>query len=869
MHLLLRLLLKLYPRAYRERYADEIAAVVREQQARDGGGPLFWSGVAWDHVAAARRVRRRMRTRGWGETMIEDIRGAVRSLMRSRRFALFAALTLGLGIGATASVLTVADRVLLRPLPWDGAERMVQLGTYIMGGEDLAVLSGPLLLDFIERLDVAEAVVGASRGRPVRTDLAEPFQLTSTQVSPGYFPFFHGRAVAGRLLDDADHRADAPPVVVLSHGYWTESFGADPAAIGRSLELDGTAHTIVGVLDPAFTAPRPTFWGEDDLVRPLGLYQRELNEGSFSIEAVARLRPDVSAERLQAALEGIGRERYVDRNGFVTGFGSTPFRQAVLGPNVGTNLGRVLGAVALLLLVGCVNVASLLLTRAAQRRDEFRTRASLGATRGRLLSQLLWESAALAILGSGVGAAMAWGGVEFFRSHAPAGVPRIAEIVFDPRMLIATVVLSVSTVLVFGAAPAWAASRGAGRSPTRSRSTPGRGQTRARSALVGLEIALAVTLVIWSGLLARDLVEMSNEDPGFRGDGLVAGQLDLRGRTGGASAESRRDFVRRLSESAGAIPGVQRVAIATELPYSGSALVSSMTPLDAPEVAEGTFIPVVAVDGDYFEAFGLDFVQGRPFDTERDDDRLLAVVNEAFVRQYWPDLDPLAGAIKSGGEDVDDEGVYEVVGVVADVRTAPGRPAPPKMYADYANETFVRFHIVLQTDGPVAPVVQSLRSAVAELDAGLPLNDVTTLDAVETRALAEPTFYASIFASFGLVALLLALVGIYGTTAYATASRGREIGIRVALGERRAHIVSTIVRRTLVVVGAGALAGGSMAMVGSAFAADALRLVDPRDPVTYGAVLLLVVTTATVAAWIPARRLSAVDPNTALRGDDR
>ncbi len=867
MHLLLHLLLKLYPRAYRERYGDEIAAVVREQQECDGGGPLFWCGVAWDHVAAARRVRRRMRTRGWGETMIEDIRGAVRSLMRSRRFAFFAALTLGLGIGATASVLTVADRVLLRPLPWDGAERMVELGTYIMGGEDLAVLSGPLLLDFIERLDVAEAVVGASRGRPVRTDLAEPFQLTATQVSPGYFPFFEGEAVAGRLLDDADHRAGAPPVVVLSHGYWTEAFGADPAAIGRSLELDGTAHTIVGVLDPAFTAPRPTFWAEDDLVRPLGLYQRELSEGSFSIQAVARLRPDVGPEQLQAELEGIGRERYVDRGGFVTGFGSAPFRDTVLGPSVGTNLGRVLGAVALLLLVGCVNVASLLLTRASQRRDEFRTRASLGATRGRLLSQLLWESAALAILGSGVGAAMAWGGVEFFRSHAPAGVPRIAEITFDPRMLIATVVLSVSTVLVFGAAPAWAASRGAG-GPT-TRSTHGRGQTRARSALVGLETALAAALVIWSGLLARDLVEMSNEDPGFRGDGLVAGQLDLRGRTGGASAESRRDFVRRLSESAGAIPGVQRVAIATELPYSGNALVSSMTPLDAPEVAEGTFIPVVAVDGDYFEAFGLDFVQGRPFDTERDDDRMLAVVNEAFVRQYWPDLDPLAGAIKSGGEDVDDEGVYEVVGVVADVRTVPGRPAPPKMYADYANEAFVRFHIVLQTDGPVAPVVQSLRSAVSELDAGLPLNDVTTLDAVETRALAEPTFYASIFASFGLVALLLALVGIYGTTAYATASRGREIGIRVALGEHRARIVSAIVRRTLVVVGVGALAGGSIAMLGSVYAADALRLVDPRDPLTYGAVSLLVVATATVAAWIPARRLSAVDPNTALRGDDR
>lgn len=801
--------------------------------------------------------------------MIGDIRGAWRSLMRARGFTSAAALTLGLGVGATACVLTVLDRVVLRPLPWEGADRIVQVGTHIMGNDDLSVLSGPLLRDLIEELDVAEAVVGARGARPVRTDLPEPLQLSATEVSAGYFSFFDGRPAVGRLLTEADHTPDASPVVVISHAYWRAAYGADPSAIGRTIHLDGTGHTIVGVLDPSFTAPRPDFWGDGDLLRPVGLYQRTQSEASFSLQTVVRLRPGVASEHLQSEVERIGRARYVDEGGFVTGFGSIPFRETVLGPDIGTSLGRVLGAVVLLLLVGCLNVASLLLTRASQRQDEFRTRASLGATRGRLHAQLMWESVALAALGSAVGAGIAWAGVTFFRSYAPAGVPRIAEIVFDPRMLAVTLVLSVSTVLVFGLAPAWSASRAGAQSLVTRRGTPGPSRTRSRAGLVALEAALASALVIWSGLLARDLVEMSTENPGFQSAGLVAGQLDLRGRSDGADAESRQDFIRRLSEAAGAMPGVERVAFATELPFSGSALVSSMTPLGAPAVESGTFVPMVAVEGAYFEAFGLDFVLGSPFDTNTDDDRMLAVVNEAFVQQYWPELDPLTGTIKSGGGNVDDEGEYRVVGVVADVRTEPGRPAPPKMYVDYANEPFSRFHVVLETDGAVAPVVQALRAAVARLDPGLPLNAVTTLDAVESRALAEPAFYASIFASFGIVALLLALVGIYGTTAYATASRSREIGIRIALGDRRGRITAHIVLRTVAIVGSGVLFGGLLAMVGGVFAADALRLVPALDPLTYTAVTVLILCTAAVAAWVPAQRLTGVDPNTALRGDDR
>lgn len=799
--------------------------------------------------------------------MLEDLRWAVRSVTRSRGFTLFAALTLGLGIGATASVLTVLDRVVLRPLPWEAPERLVQVGTFIMGGDDLAVLSGPLLRDYVEGLDVVETIVGASRARPVRGDLPAPVQLSGVEVSEGYFTLFEGRAAVGRLLGPSDHLEGAEPVVVLSHDYWTEAFGADPSAVGVTVELDDVLHTVVGVLESSFTAPRPDFWGEHDLVKPIGLYQRELSEGSFGIQTAARLRPGVTPLDLNDQLERVGRLRYEDPDGFVSGFGSRSLRDTVVGPEVARNLSRVVTAVLLLLFVGCVNVAGLLLTRASRRSDEFRTRASLGATRARLRSQLLWESVVLALLGGLVGSGIAWAGVEFFRIQAPAGVPRIAEIAFDPRTLFLTLGLSLSTVLLFGFAPAWLASRAYRLSVAQSRQSPSRNLSHLRSGLVGLETALAAALVIWCGLLARDLVEMTTENPGFTAEGLVSGSISLRGRPAGDSPETMRDFVRRLEAALAGLPGVQRVAIATELPYSGNALVASMTPLEAPADSEGALIPIVAVDGDYFDALGLRFVEGGPFDTAHDDERMLAVVNQAFVRQYWPGLDPLQRSIKSGGEGIDDEGSYRVVGVVADVRTAPGQPVPSKMYVDYAHETFGRFNVILRVDGPLGPTVQALRAVVSSLDPGLPLNDVATLAEVEARAMERPTFYALIFSAFGVAALLLALVGVYGTTAYATTARRREIGIRVALGEREHRIVHAILAKTTALVAGGAALGCGLAFLGGRFSSDALRLVHYADPPTYGGVSLLVVGTAVVAAWIPARRLSRVDPSEALRGD--
>lgn len=862
---LVRLLLRLYPQGYRDRYGDEIEGFVTQELRASGGGLGFWLRLIGDHLNAARLVRRRSRGTGRGETMFQDLKWAARSLARARGFALFAVLTLGLGVGATASVFTVLDRVVLRPFPWEGSDRLVKVGTYILGGDELEILSQSLLRDYIEQLDGVEAIVGANGGRAVLTGSGDPAQVSTLEVSPGYFDFFDGQSTAGRLFAAGDHAPDGELAAVLSSAFWIERFGADPGVVGQSVELDGLSYAVVGVLASDFTAPQPDYWGDRDLIIPMGLYQKELDDGSFGVQSAARLAPGTTVDQLAAQLTQIGRARYPDDDGFVSGFSALPLQDMVIGADIRRNLGRVLGAVALLLLIGCVNVASLLLTRASQRVNELRVRAALGATRGRLVSQLVAESAVLALAGGVVGGAIAWAGVEFFRRNAPAGIPRLAEVTVDPQAFLMTLGLSLLTVLLFGLVPAWTTSRSGNLKPSQNRHGASRRDRTVRGGLVLLETGLAVVLVIWSGLLSRDLIAMSTEDPGFRSEALVAGQVNLRGRPDGESPELRQSFLRRLSEAASAIPGVQRVAFATELPYSGNAMVSIMTPEGMEDEPEGQWTPTVPVEGEYFEAFGIRFVEGRAFDTALDDELQYAVVNEAFASRYWPEGNWVGRMIKSGGPDVDDEGSYEVVGVVANVRVAPGQVPPPKMYVDYTWESFARMNVVLQTDGPTDDAVRGLRAAVAELDPGLPLSEVVTLEAVEERALRQPAFYATIFSSFGAAALLLALIGVYGTTAYATAARAREIGIRMALGEDRNRIVSAILRRTVLVVGGGIALGSVGAVAAGRIAGDALRLVESNDPITYGTVAALVLSAALVAAWLPARSLTRIDAAEPLR----
>ncbi len=855
-----RLLLRLYPRSFRERYGREMAAVFRREREASGGGPAFWARQTLDHLEAARAVRARKRREG--RTMMgrlgDDLRSAFRSLVRAPGFALVAVGTLALGVGATAAVFTVVDRVLLRPLPYPGSERMALVG--IEARHDpgsVGPLSPALLAGLQERTGPAEAVVAARGREEILRGEGDPERIDVTAVSEGFFSFFGARAAVGRLLRPGDHAPGAAPVAVLGHAFWQERFGGDPEVMGTSLRLGEHVRTVTGVLAPDFHPPAEIV--EADAVWVPMEVDRTMTS-SFFLAGIARLRAGRGIETLDAHADGVMEEVYADAGmpRFLLGAAVEPYRDAVVGPVSGA-LGRVLAGVGLLLVIACVNVAGLLLTRGAERRRELGVRAALGASRGRLVRQLVGESSILALAGGLAGGTLAWGAVELFRAHAPAALPRLAEVALDARGLAFALAVSVATVVLFGLLPALRSTRDLAGSRRSSRgATAGRSEGRLRTGLIAAETALAVVLAVGSALLAHDLARIATEETGFRPDGLVAVTLNLEPRY------ERGEWAptwERLMEEAAAVPGVESVAVATQAPYDGSRMASTYRP-EGWDSEEATFVITVAVGGDYLDALGTRLSAGRPLGPGDAEGEPRALVNEAFVERYWPDGSAVGRTVRSGE---DDEVEYRVAGVVADVRTQAGEEVPPQIFLPLREAAWREMELLARTGGDAAALAPGLREAVRRVDPGLPVTRIRTLKAMASRALATPRFYATLFGGFAAIAVLLALVGVYGTTAYVTRSRLRETGIRLALGARRRQVVGELVARTGGAVGLGVAAGLAGAALAAGALSGTLHYVEPRDAPTYLLVALAVTAVGVVAAWIPARAASRADPVATLR----
>jgi len=858
---LIDLLLRLYPRKYRERYGREMEAFFLQEREAGEGGAGYWARLFTDHVRASVAVRRGkgdgMFRKGW-----EELTGGLRSLRRSPSFALFAVFTLALGIGATTAVFSVLDRVVLRPLPYPGSERMVLVG--IDPRHDpgsLGPLSDPLTARLQGDGGPAEAVVAASTAGVVFQDGGDPERMEMERVTRGFFGFFGASPAAGRLLDDADYHAGAPKVAVLGHGFWADRYGSDPGVVGRSIRLDEEVFIVVGVLGRHFVPP-PEIVGSRDvwIAQPVSLGGYK---GSFYLSGVARLRPGATAGDLDAYVDRVVEEIH-DGGGpnFLVGGAVASYRDTVVGP-VRSTLDRMMAAVMILLLIACVNVSSLLLTRGTQRRRELAVRSALGAGRGRLVRQLLGESAILAAAAGVLGSALAWGAVELFRRHAPPGLPRLEEVAVDVRGLVFSLLVAVATVLIFGLLPALRSTgeRGTGASALTRRATPGRPEGRLRATLIGLETALAVVLAVGSALLAHDLARLSREDPGFRPEGLVAMRLNLEPRF---QREEWAGVWERLLEGARGLPGVVGASIATQAPYTGSRVASTFRP-EGSENGDGEILVTVMVAGDYLESLGTNLDQGRAF-TDADDGSVpVALVNEAFVHRYWPGEDGVGRHVQSGGEGVDDEPNYEVVGVVGDVRTNAGREPPPQILLPLRESPWRDMEVLVRFEGDVAPLVAALRAMVRRLDPGLPVTRIATVESLASESLSRPRFYTTLFGGFAVVALILALVGVYGTTSFATRTRVREIGIRLALGARRRRVVGRTVARTGGVIAAGVGLGLAAAFVGARGMVDVLVYVTPRDWAAYLSVAVLVMSAGILAAWVPAGRAGRVDPANTLR----
>ena len=863
---ILRWLFRLYPRPYRERYADEVAACLRRDLERSGGGVRFWAGVVWDHLRASAAVRRRERhgKEGRMRTVLEDFRHGARTLRRAPTFTAFATLTLALGIGATTAAYAVLDRVVLRPLPYPGAERMVVVGpSREADPERVGTVSTPLMVALQESPGPAEAIVGLMRGYSVLIGLGDPERVYPAEVTAGFFPFFGGAAVVGRLLSDEDHVPGAQPVAVLGHGFWRTRFGGGPAVVGTTIALDSVRRTIVGVLSEDFVPPEQIMMGaEGDIWVPLPLAERigaapAAQLISYTVFAVARLGANISPQAMEGHAARVIEDVYGGYPRGVVGATSQSLHALTVG-DIHSVLWRVFAAVALLLVIACVNVASLLLTRSSERVRELAVRSALGAGRGRLVRQLLSESVLFALGGAALGAAVAFVAVEGFRRFSPGGVPRLGEVVVDGRALGFSVTVALAAVLLFGLLPALrATARSAAPGPRQS--TPGRADARLRGTLVFAETALAVVLVAGSGLLVHDLVRRIQEDPGYRPEELVAMRVTLP--FGHYGDDRRASFWRELVEGARALPGVTSIAITSELPTTDNRMEWAMTPQGHQE-SEG--ISNLQTGGAFDATVGLTVVDGRWFSDYNVDGEPVAVVNEAFVRAYWPDESSVIGrTIQVMGGDV-----LRVVGVAADARVEPGVGPRPKVYRPIGVAvTSNSMEIVARADANPAALTPELRALVQRLDPGLVDVNIRTVASLNAQALARPRFYTTLFSSFGLIAFLLALVGVYGTTTYAARSRTREIGIRMALGARRTQVVRQVVVRTLLVVAGGIAVGLLVAVLTSRALTDALLTIGARDALTYATVAALVLAAGAAAALVPAERASRVDPASTLRED--
>lgn len=860
---LFRLLMRLYPRRYRERYGAEMEAFFRQEREAGEGGVFYWIRLVMDHGRASHAVRR-----GAGDGMLrrawEDLAGGVRALMRAPTFALFAVFTLALGIGATTAVFGVLDRVVLRPLPYPASDRMVLLGIdarHDPGG--LGPLSAALMVRLQEAPGPAETVVAATSGGTVLRDGSEPVRTQVTRVTRGFFPFFGAWPAVGRLLGDADYDAGAANVVVLGNENWRERYGGDPGVVGRTLRLDDEVFTIVGVLAGDFVPP-PELVEDRDLWTPLALSGEAMAPGTFFLAGAARLRPGVTISDFDAYADRVVQEVHADESSdFLLGGSVASYRDSVVGPISGM-LGRVMAAASLLLLIACVNVASLLLSRGTRRAHEIAVRAALGAGRVRLARQLLGESIGIAAGAALLGSVWAWGAVELFRSHAPAGLPRLEEVVVDLRGLGFSLAVAMGTVLLFGLLPALRSTRatGPGAEVLTRKATAGRREGRLLGALITLETALAVVLAVGSGLLAHDLVRITREDPGFRPDGLVTMRLSLEPRF------QRNEWTgvwERLVEGAGGLPGVTAAAVATQAPYAGTRVASMFVPEGAEREEGEDFVILVTVGGDYVGTLGTRLVEGRGFDAADDGSTPVALVNQAFVRRHWPGESAVGKRVRSGGPDADDEPSYQVVGVLADVRTRAGAATPPHLFLPLREAPFADMEILLRTEGDVAALALALRDVVRRVDPTVPVTRIGTVESLASQGLTRPRFYTSLFGSFAAVALLLAVVGVYGTTSYATTTRVREIGIRLALGARSGQVVGAAVARTGAVVTFGVALGLAAALVGSRVMAGVLTYVTPWDAPTYTAVALVTLSAGIVAGWLPAGRAGRVDPATTLR----
>jgi predicted permease len=792
-----------------------------------------------------------------------DFRHALRTLRASPAFMLVAVVTLALGIGATTAIFSVIDTVMLRPLPFADPARLVKVWETTPEGSNFSA-SDPNYLDFRSRNHTLEGVAAYKQAALNLSGSGEPTRLEGMAVTHSLFPLLGVAPAIGRtFLAEEDAPGRDTRVAVLSHSLWTARFGADPSVVGRVVTLDRQPYTVIGVMPDGFDFPKAEIWV------PLAPDPGRDRDDHW-LEMVGRLRPGATVQAAQQDLSALSRGIAV-QHPEIAGWGVRvePLSDSIVGPRFRQTMLVLLAGVGCLLLMACINLANLLFARATARETEIGVRAALGADRFRLVRQLLTESIVLALIGAGVGLLGARWALALLRSLAPAGVPRLDEIGLDGRMLAFTLALGLLTSVIFGLVPALRASR-VELAETLRKGGRGAasGHRHTRDALVVIQVALAMVLLIGAGLLMRSFLRLQGTDPGFDTQQLAAVSIQLDGATY-AEPWQRNLFVNELIERIEAIPGVTAAGATGVDPLSGWNLVNDVTPAErAAEVGPSGYLRAGwrPVTPGFFGTMGIPLVQGRVFsDSDPWDGPKIVVISRTIAQQLWPGESAVGKQLFWGGIDGTPRTVIGVVGDIRDVDLE--GTAPPLIFVPNQELTWPAITVVVRSAGNPAGIAAAVHKQIRALDPTMPVPEFLPLERTVVQAAAGPRFRSLLIGGFALIALLLAGVGVYGVTAFGVARRTREFGVRLALGASPAEVSRSVVRRGAALGAAGVALGILGAWWVTRFLGTLLYRVSPTDEVTFVAVALLLGGVALLASYLPARRATRVDPMVALRAE--
>jgi putative ABC transport system permease protein len=819
---------------------------------------------------------------------MSDLRYAIRSLLKNRRFSLVAIAALALGIGANAAIFSVVNTVLLQPLPYPDAARLVRVCREFQGGMGCAESIPKYMAAARARsLDTIAAYDFAGPGLNL-AGAGLPQQIKGIHVTASYFRVFGATPALGRTFTADEDRVGGPRVAVLADGLWRSHFGSDPAIAGKTILLNGDPYTVVGVLGARFRSEPAA-----DVFIPLQADPNSTNQGHY-LSVAGHLGPGVTLEQARAEMKLLGDQFRRDNPKWMgdkeqAGVFSM---QEVAVRDVRPMLLILLGAVGLVLLIACANVANLLLARAAGRQREVAIRAAIGAGRGVIVRQLLVESLVLSVCGAIAGCVAGVWGARALLSLSPGGLPRADDLanaplltsLLDWRLLAFMALAAVVTGLLFGIAPALHLSRAdvsASLKESGGRGVSSRKAARTRDALVVVEIALALMLLVGATLLIRTVAGLRDVKPGFDTTNILTLQTSL----AGSKYETSRQvetLMRTMTQRIDALPGVQAAAMAISLPTENSVDLPFRIegrPLQGSDLYHGDE-QWRSISPEYFKAFGIPLLRGRVF-TERDSGGTapVALVNDAFAKKLWPNADPIGQRITIGkglGPEFEDP-TREIVGIVGNVReNGLDQDPPPVIYVPGAQVTdgltrlgnsLIPAKWIVRTSGISASLSSSIQQEFLAVDSQLPVARVRTMEAVLGSSIQQQNFNMLLLSIFGGIALVLAAIGIYGLMSYSVEQGTRDIGVRLALGAARSTILRMVVTRGMILAGIGLAAGLAAAFAASRLLARMLYGVKPTDPASYAVVAAALGAIALAACYLPARRATRVDPIIALRAE--